>query len=199
MVFINSEPDMEREMHANGKPFAISGEKKQIFLESLREGNFISTACRAAGIDKNTLLDWLCKGGDERYTRAIRHEDAPEPYRTFVEEVLEAEAAAEVHAVKQVKQAGDRDWRAASWMLERRHGRRWGARDTRMGIQSADGKVLGGAQVVVFIPDNGRGDVDPLELDEDEDIIPQLQEKAGTPLVKDEDVDITEADFYEVE
>lgn len=199
MAFVNSEPDMEREMHANGKPFAISGEKKEIFLQALREGNFLSTATRLAGIEKNTLLDWLCKGGDERYTRAIRHADAVEPYYSFVEEVLEAEAHAEVQAVQKVNQAGAKDWRAASWMLERRHGRRWGARDTRLGVSSGDGKILGGTQVVVFIPDNGRGDVDALELDEDQDILPQLADRAGAPIVTDDNVDILEADFHEVE
>lgn len=171
MPFDRHKVDMENETHANGHKFSITKEKKDILLKAIREGNYIVTACRLAGISKDTFLDWMCKGGDQRYTRAVKEEDAVEPYKSFVNDVITAEAEAESNLLGKVQTGADKDWKAASWMLERRYNTRWGGRDSRKDI--AIGASSGsGATVVILLPDNGRdtpmSEDDAKELAEDD-------------------------------
>ena len=58
-----------------------------------------------------------------------------------MESVERAEAMAEVQAVARIKQASDNGtWQASSWLLERKHGDRWGRNDKiRQEISGPDG------------------------------------------------------------
>lgn len=146
--------NMELEVHGNGAPFSITRDKKAIFLESIRSGNYISTACRLAGIRKDVFLDWMCKGGDDRYTRAVAPEDAIEPYKSFVEDVRRAEAEAESNAVAELRKAGKTDWKASEAFLKTRFSSRWSRRDNRADRQDTPSTTAG--QVIIVLPDNGR-------------------------------------------
>jgi phage terminase small subunit len=72
-------------------------------------GNTIVTAARAAGVGERTLREWLARGAS-----------GEQPYASLSERLDEARAQAEARHVTQIAQAAGEDWRAASWMLERR-------------------------------------------------------------------------------
>ena len=71
----------------------------------------METAAAASGIDRITLHLWLRKGN--KYPGTI--------YSAFADAVHEAMAQAEMRDVLTIsKAAGDGDWRAAAWRLERK-------------------------------------------------------------------------------
>ena len=71
-------------------------------LDCLREGNTRTTAAHIANIGVSTFYDWLV--------------EKPE-FKKAVEQV-EADSVSEL--VSKIKKAGDKDWRALSFLLERR-------------------------------------------------------------------------------
>ncbi len=93
-------------------------------MRAIRAGNYPDVAARHAGIHPATHYRWMDRGGLEG--------DAPQddPYRRYRSEVERALADAEAAVVALiVKAARDGDSRAATWLLERRFGERWGRRD----------------------------------------------------------------------
>lgn len=114
----------------------------QRLLASLSEGNYRETACRVAGISKQTFYNWLKKAetGDEG---AIRLVDAVE----------KAEALAESDTVRNVRNASKlpQFWAAGMTWLERKSPEKWGRRPedssaprviVQVGGQASDVKVL---------------------------------------------------------
>ena len=97
------------------KPSKLNKDTKRRLLESIAAGNYLKVACAYAGISYSTYRNWMVRG-----EHAIKGQ-----YREFFEEVNEAIAEAEVVSVAQIKKAENQDWRAAAWMLERRHPERW--------------------------------------------------------------------------
>jgi hypothetical protein len=76
-----------------------------------------------AGIDVATLKRWMARGRAERAARLERDDPNEEPtlYEGFVERVEQAEVETELRALGHITLAGQRDWRAFAWVLERRH------------------------------------------------------------------------------
>jgi transposase-like protein len=85
---------------------------------ALRLGNYIDVAARFGGITKETFYVW-CRLGRKRGAR--------DPHKTFVEEVDRALAQCETQLLGNIRKAGEDDWKAAAWLLERRFRSRWGA------------------------------------------------------------------------
>lgn len=97
-------------------PLKLTPEIADRIVNMLKLGNYQETAAAAAGIDARTLRKWLHRG-------ASREE---EPYASFAVSVLEAEASAESRHVATLYSASREDWRAAAWILSRKHSERWG-------------------------------------------------------------------------
>lgn len=103
-----------------GAPSTIGNpELVQQLLAAIRDGNYRETACRAAGISKQTFYNWLKRAehGDEA---AIR----------FVDALEKAEAEAERETVSNVRSASKlpQFWAAGMTYLERKYPDRWGRR-----------------------------------------------------------------------
>lgn len=81
----------------------------------LAAGNSYEVACAAAGIDYATFRRWMVRGKAQTEGK----------FREFCEVITRAEAQAEAQAVAIIRKAGETDWRAAMWWLERRHSERW--------------------------------------------------------------------------
>lgn len=111
----------------------LNNNTKDIILKYISNGNYIRTACLAAGIPEQRFYDWMQKA------------DNPIPecdiYRDFREAVKNAEARAEAEIVTRVYDAGldKRNWPANMTMLERKHPERWGRRDA---LEIGPSKVL---------------------------------------------------------
>ena len=99
---------------------------------AIRAGNYAKVAAEMAGIGETTYYRWLELG---------QKEGASKVYREFWESIKRAEADAEVAAVALIRQAANNGtWQAASWLLERKHGERWGRNDKlRQEITGANG------------------------------------------------------------
>lgn len=107
-----------------GRPSKLTPERQRRLLEAIRGGNYYETACAYAGIDYQTLRNWMKRG----------EEEGEGVYFEFFEAVKKAEADAEVSAVQAIRSGFGDDWRAAMTLLERRYPDRWGRRE-RMDLQ----------------------------------------------------------------
>ena len=82
-------------------------------------GCYFETAAAAAGVSGRALRYWL------RAAAEAREHNEKNRYTDFAEALELAQAKAEVREVGFITRAGAKDWKAAAWMLEHRHSRRW--------------------------------------------------------------------------
>lgn len=111
------------------RPSKLTPETTATLCEALTAGAYLETASRAAGIAPSTLHGWLKRG------RLAEQSDDPQnddlPFLELLEAVKKAQAAAEIAALKVIREASDRGtWQAAAWFLERSNPDAWG-RDRR--------------------------------------------------------------------
>jgi len=135
----------------------IDETKTEVLCRALIMGNTHTTACKLANINYDLFRRWMALGGHP--LSATKKNDvvdpglAEEPYATFARAVVEAKATAESRAVNQIIAAGDRDWKAAAWYLEKSNPDEWAPEKKNASIQI--GTTSG---VQIFLPDNGRAD-----------------------------------------
>lgn len=86
--------------------------------EYIKVGNYVTTSAKAAGVNENTFWSYYKKG------------KAGNPkYKAFYEEIVKAEAEAEIIAVAMVRKAMPDNWVAAMTFLERKFPDRWSRRE----------------------------------------------------------------------
>jgi hypothetical protein len=90
-------------------------------LASLRAGNYLHIAAKAAGISLSTFKVWMQRG-----------KEGEEPWTTLKAEVEKARAEGQVRNVAIIAKAAESDWRAAVWLLERGSPELWGAVSVRV-------------------------------------------------------------------
>jgi transposase len=106
---------MEVWMERKGRATVLTPRVQEIIVDAITSGGTDRTAIAAAGISRRAYYYWLVRG------RA-----GEEPYSSFAEAVLHADAVAQGRCLRIIDQAGPKDWRAAAWWLERRHPDEWG-------------------------------------------------------------------------
>src|SRR5436190_9865073 len=103
------------------RPSKLTDEVEAKILRAIRAGNDMTVAARYAGVHPSTFHAWMRQGdpqgADRRHARQ----------RRFRENVEQARAESEVHSVTVIAKAGDRQWRARAFLLERRFPERWAA------------------------------------------------------------------------
>lgn len=107
-------------MSKAGRPSILTPERKKTFIKALENGSTIKLACALAGFRVSTVCEWIQRGKGEHSTR----QSTPE-YAEFAAEVERAIARSELTLLKRVNAASRDDWRAASWILERRFPAQW--------------------------------------------------------------------------
>jgi hypothetical protein len=97
-----------------GRRTELTPRIQEIICATIAAGNYQNRAAAAAGISESTLIKWRKRGrrGEELYAALNAAIDA-------------AERDCEVALVAKVKAAADDDWRAAAFMLERKHPENW--------------------------------------------------------------------------
>lgn len=106
---------------AGGRPSKLPFAEKAI-CDAIRAGCHQEQAAQAAGISASTLYAW----------KALGEKESDGPYRRFLLKLRQAEAEAELNAVKVLRSAieDEGDWKAALALLERRFPSRWRRQQT---------------------------------------------------------------------
>lgn len=96
-----------------GRPTKYTPEKAKTITDAISIGATYRLACLYAGISDDTMTRWLAR------------------YADFAEQVRIAEGKAAVQALATIQRAArdDYDWRAVTWLLERRFPNDYGKRD----------------------------------------------------------------------
>lgn len=126
----------------------FDAEKREKYLQSLREGNSRSTAAVQAGVSRD--LVWKYRKATEGW--AEEEEAAEEEAHDLVEDALHQAAVSGNVTACQV------------WLYNRRPGRWKDRRNLSVGVGVGSGQEAsegGGARIILELPDNGRGDAHP--------------------------------------
>lgn len=99
-----------------GRPSKFTPEIVEQILSTVRAGNYLETAAAAAGINQDTLRDWMRRGA-----RAGKGK-----FHDFSEAVRKAQASATARDVAVIGKAATEQWQAAAWRLERKFPAQWG-------------------------------------------------------------------------
>jgi hypothetical protein len=110
----------------------LTPEVHERVCQGLRDGGHMEQAAAYAGVHRATVYRWLARGESD---------DAPQRFRDYAAAVGEAEAGFEIASLALIARAGDEDWRARAWLVERRHPRRWGRRKA-LELSGPDGEPI---------------------------------------------------------
>src|SRR2546426_7774674 len=97
------------------RPTKLTAEVGEAIVKAVRAGAPRGLAARTAAVSEPTFYRWLAQGRKEKKG----------PKRQLLEELEQAEAKAEMHAVACWRSAMKDDWRACERYLERRHPEEW--------------------------------------------------------------------------
>lgn len=101
-----------------GRPSKITPEITEEICDYIKSGNYPETAAALAGIHRATFYRWIKKGNQHKTGL----------HREFCDRIKEAEAYAQGAAVERIRAAGDKNWQALAWWLERKFPELWGRR-----------------------------------------------------------------------
>lgn len=93
-----------------GRPTSLTPERLQLLVEALETGCPRKQAAILAGVTDTTFYSWMKWG-----------EQGKQPYADCLAKVREAEARGMARNLALIQDAAPRDWKAAAWILERRH------------------------------------------------------------------------------
>lgn len=106
-----------------GRPSQLTPQVQQIIVDHLRVGAYQQTAAAAVGVPSETISEW------KRWGRRDIADGKPDTiYARLWQAVCQAEAEAEFRALLNIRKAGQEDWKAEAWFMERRYPERWGMR-----------------------------------------------------------------------
>lgn len=132
-----------------GRPTKLTPLLADQIVSDLETGAYVETAAEAAGINRQTLYNWLDAG--------VRGE---EPYASFLDSVMRARAKAELDLLRTVL-AGDSEGKgfgpakAAAFVLERTRPNRYAQR-VNMRVENAVQEVLEVVRGICAPEDFGR-------------------------------------------
>lgn len=113
-----------------GRPTKLNDDMQRKLVALIMVGNYIETAVECVGLNKTTFYEWLKRGRAERdrveknYKAKVRKSE--EKYVNFTNAIEKAIAESEARDVARISQAGDVNWQALAWRLERRFPDKWG-------------------------------------------------------------------------
>lgn len=106
----------------------------ETILRNLSAGNYLATACRAAGISHRTICTW-------RKAYREGQQMAPE-HKKFIEGIDKAIAHGEIKHLSSIEKAArSGQWQASAWLLERRFPKHWARKDMIQVSGSKDGDL----------------------------------------------------------
>jgi len=119
-------------------PAALDREKLvPVILDHIRNGCFIKEACEAAGLDRSTFRKW--------------RKDDP----SLIPLLKKAKAEQLASMIANIKQAGQKEWSAHAWYLERRYPEKFAKKTIVVEPRKSDD---GGILVELPKPDKKRAE-----------------------------------------
>lgn len=94
-----------------GRPCLLTPSCKAILLKAIEEGMPLKQAAMAAGVSYDSMNRWRKRGESE---------NEPLMFRKFCKELQRSEAIAMQRLIGRIQAAGETDWKASAWMLEKR-------------------------------------------------------------------------------
>jgi hypothetical protein len=98
-----------------GRPTKLTPELQQKVVLAVRGGNYRTVASLWAGTTIRAVQRWMVQG--KKRPKSM--------YGAFRAAILEAEQAAEIHAIRIILDAAKKDAKHAEWWLERKKPKRW--------------------------------------------------------------------------
>jgi len=99
-------------MAKRGTKSKFTKARKERIIQAIAAGCSYEMAADYAGITRQTLWSWMKKG----------EEGKDKNYLTFLYDIKSAEVEGAMSNLGTIKEASKKDWKAAAWILERRHG-----------------------------------------------------------------------------
>ena len=108
----------------------LSNKVHDTIIEHISKGNYIQTACLAAGIRPETYCNWQ-RWGEEYASNPGNGNSNKEIYFQFFQELKKAEAQALAETIGRIDEAGKKpqNWMANAWKAERKYKDLWGRQD----------------------------------------------------------------------
>lgn len=103
-----------------GRPSKLTPAIKNRLLGLIKIGTPLETACRACRLDYSTVREWISRGKNSHSSRGVS-----KIYADFADDYDVAVSEAEIILINQIQKASSKDWKAAAWLLARRHPDRW--------------------------------------------------------------------------
>lgn len=103
-----------------GRPTKLTPELQNKLLKYVAMGVPLDSACKCVSLDYATVREWLQRGRGEHPTRG----KTPQ-FEAFADKYNVAIGQCEARLVAKIQSAADSDWKAAAWLLARRHPQRW--------------------------------------------------------------------------
>ncbi len=129
-----------------GRPTKLTKELLAEYAEILPQCLYLETAADLVGVRRQTVRNWLRRAARALQQAAKTSSPIPASEQLFVEfHQMHKRALAEGErvAVNQLRQAGEKSWNAAAWLLERRYPQHWSTKaqidlTARVADQSAE-------------------------------------------------------------
>ena len=117
---------MKKTKRGRGQPTKIDNpDLVETVVNFIKAGNYLNTACEAAGISHQTYYNWKARAEEGLASGRT------DKYVEFFERIKKAEKEAEAFLVANIKNAAVKKnvWQAAAFLLERKYPERWGRKD----------------------------------------------------------------------
>lgn len=106
------------------EPMPIGGEVREVplpqrIVDLVAAGNYLESAAGAVGVGNATVQRWLAIGAE---WDDVELEEVPPDrriYREFRDAIANAREEARARFVRRIEKAGEKDWKALAWLLER--------------------------------------------------------------------------------
>ena len=109
--------------HVGRESKILDPDVRKTILTYIEQGNYIKTACIAAGVSDTAFHNWI--------SRAESPGEGDEVYVAFLSDFKKARAENIAHNLKNIQDASDNDsrqWTASAWLLERMEPSEYGKR-----------------------------------------------------------------------
>jgi hypothetical protein len=114
-----------------GRKIKLNHDTVERICKAVKKGTTWEVAARAAGVHERTLLEWRNRGEEEDA------QGRDTIYAHLHRETMRATAMAESDLVDLIRKHAREDFRAAIFLLERRHPERW-AKTSTVNVANAD-------------------------------------------------------------